>query len=318
MSLHFVSVFTTGVCVATVLTLGCEQSMPAPPTAPPPPGAPSAPTPADPRLWTISPNTGTIEGRTPVLIAGEGFEPGAVVTFGGRATEATVTDRTTVSALTPPHGAAVVDVVVTNPGGRSARLTSGYTYAVITGGPAPSIAAVSPDAGTIWGGGQLRIIGANFLPGAIVRLGDIQLRTFATGSSSAALEALPPPRAPGRVDVTVINPDGQSATAGSGYRYAEPGTLDFSGQWKGIGDDFRDGHSSTELALTIENKAVISVSCNSATTMLSPPAVIINDEFSFAADNGVVVSGTFQSANSVTGKIAWHPCGPSWGASKQR
>ena len=122
---------------------------------------------------------------------------------------------------------------------------------------------------------------------------------------------------PGWVDVVVTNPDGQSARVPRGYRYAAPGTLDFSGEWHGIADDRHDNHSSTAVRLTIERNKVVSVSCNSQLTLLSPAPAIIGDRFSFAADNRLLVSVRFQPADEVIGTIDIPPCGAGWGAHRQ-
>ena len=306
-----------GFFVLVGLSLGCDGvTLPTPsPTAsvlPAPPAGPNLP-----RVWTISPNTGTTDGTTPVLIHGEGFEPGATVTLDGAATDVSVVSSTAITTITSAHAAASVDVVVTNPGGQSGRLLRGYTYAVVVAGPAPSIAAVSPSIGTVGGGGSIRITGDGFHPGAIVKLDDTALRTYPFGASSTTLNAQASPHTAGTVDVIVINPDGHRARLSAGYTYAAPGTLDFSGQWKGTADDRRDNHGSTEIRFTIANNRLVSISCNSTVMTLSPPPWITNDEFSFSAEDRPLVSGRFLSSDYAVGKIDVPPCGLGWGASKQ-
>jgi hypothetical protein len=321
MSSHYERrVLFTTICATTVLLLGCQGRTVPLPTAPT--GVPETPTspPASNAITvsTISPNIGAIHGGTTVLIVGDGFDPGAVVTLGGMKTTATVTSRTAVTAVTAPHAAAAVDVVVTNPGGQSGKLAGGYTYAVIADGPAPSITSVSPAVGTTGGGGTIRIAGNNFSAGAIVKLDDVQLSTYPFGATTTTLNAQSPAHRPGTVDVVVINPDGQRAILRGGYRYTAPGTLDFSGRWEGRADDRRDNHSSTKIALTIENNRVVSISCNSEIVMLSPPAVISDDVFRAVDGERVIVSGRFFSSIEVTGRVDISPCGPGWGASKQQ
>ena len=320
MSRHFVRVLPAFLCAAVTLTLGCDGATPSAPAPPTPPLAqPVPPEPSTVRVWTIAPNTGSTDGRTPVLINGAGFSPGATVTLDGTVmTNVTVVSNAQITATTSAHGPGTVDVVVSNPDGQSGRLSGAYAYALAVSHPPPSIAAVAPNVGTTGGGGEIRIIGAGFQPGAIVRLDDTQLHTYTHGASSTTLDARVSAHAVGTVDLVLTNPDGQSATLSAGYRYAAPGTLDFSGQWKGIADDRRDDHSSTEVALTIENNKVISISCNSAVTSLSPPPPVSNDEFSFSAADRILVSGRFTSAIGVVGRIDLPPCGLTWGASKQQ
>lgn len=282
--------------------------------SPTPPAVPQAP-----RVWSSSPNTGTTHGGTPLLIHGDGFEPGGIVTLGGTATDVTVVSSTIVTATSPAHAAGKVDVVVTNPGGQSGRLSGGYTYAVVVAGPAPTIAAVSPNTGTVGGDAQIRIIGTGFQPGAVVKLDETLLQTYSFGSTSTALNARVPAHAAGTVDIIVINPDGQSARLSGGFRYAAPGTLDFNGQWKGQADDLRDNHNGTEIKFTIENNRLVNVTCNGGVELtMSTPASISNDEFSFSVEDRPLVSGRFLSADAAVGRINFPPCGLTWVASKQQ
>ncbi len=88
-----------------------------------------------PTVTGIAPSSGTANGGTGVTITGTGFLSGATVTFGGTAaTGVTVTSSTTITATTPAHAVGPVDVVVTNTGGQSGTLTSGYTYTGSTSG----------------------------------------------------------------------------------------------------------------------------------------------------------------------------------------
>ena len=83
----------------------------------------------------ISPSSGTTSGGTSVKITGTGFLSGAKVTFGGVAgTNVTVANSTTITATTPAHTAATVDVVVANSNGQSSTLTGGFTYTASTTG----------------------------------------------------------------------------------------------------------------------------------------------------------------------------------------
>jgi hypothetical protein len=84
---------------------------------------------------SISPSSGTPSGGTSVKITGTGFLSGAKVTFGGVAgTNVTVANSTTITATTPAHTAAAVNVVVANSNGQSSTLTSGFTYTTSTTG----------------------------------------------------------------------------------------------------------------------------------------------------------------------------------------
>jgi len=81
-------------------------------------------------LIGITPNIGAISGGQTVTITGRGILSGAAVSFDGTpATSVNVSgDGTSVTAVTPAHAAGPVSVTVTNPDGRSFRLTGGFTY----------------------------------------------------------------------------------------------------------------------------------------------------------------------------------------------
>ena len=80
-----------------------------------------------PSIKNVAPGAGS--AGTTVTLQGTGFAPGASVAFGGvAATNVTVSSSTKLTAAVPAHAAGAVDVVLTNPDGRSATLSSGFTY----------------------------------------------------------------------------------------------------------------------------------------------------------------------------------------------
>ncbi|MGI8858081.1 MAG: IPT/TIG domain-containing protein [Thermomicrobiales bacterium] len=96
-----------------------------------------------PNPTSVLPTTGASAGGTHVTITGTNFQPGATVTFGGvAATNANVTDATTIIATTPAHPAGTFDIVVTNPDSTAGTLSPGFTFVVINPLPPlkPSIA----------------------------------------------------------------------------------------------------------------------------------------------------------------------------------
>jgi len=96
-------------------------------------GNPAGPTPVSLAVTLVTPNTGSPVGATAVTLTGTAFASGATVTFGGAAaTGVTVVSANTVTAITPARAAGVVDVVVTMPGGASATLPNGFTYAPLS------------------------------------------------------------------------------------------------------------------------------------------------------------------------------------------
>jgi len=85
--------------------------------------------PTGPTVTSVTPNSGPTGGGTTVTISGVNFVSGATVTFGGTpATGVSVSSSTSMTAVTPAHGAGSVTVTVTNPDSQSASLTGGFTY----------------------------------------------------------------------------------------------------------------------------------------------------------------------------------------------
>src|SRR5581483_711212 len=126
----------------------------------------------------------------------------------------TVVNSMTITATTGSHAAGIVNVVVTNPDAQSATLANGFAYLA----PPPLVTSVTPTSGPTSGGTAITISGSNFLAGATVTVGG----TAATAVSvvnGTTITATTAAHAAGAVDVTVINPDGQSSTLAGAYTY---------------------------------------------------------------------------------------------------
>ena len=82
-----------------------------------------------PRITSVAPSEGPESGGTPVVISGSNFKPGAKVAFDGVPASSVVVDNSNrITAVTPPHFPATVDVSVTNPDTyRDTRLQA-FTY----------------------------------------------------------------------------------------------------------------------------------------------------------------------------------------------
>jgi hypothetical protein len=93
-----------------------------------------------PTVTAINPNFGPIAGGTAVTITGTSFTGATNVTLGGiAATGVVVQDSMTITATTPAHGAGIVDVAVTTPGGTGTGIGL-FNYQV----GAPCTYALSP------------------------------------------------------------------------------------------------------------------------------------------------------------------------------
>jgi hypothetical protein len=175
-----------------------------------------------PTVSNITPGSGPSTGGTPVTINGAHFVDGVTVTFDGMAaTSVTFGSSTSLTAVTPPHAAGAVTVVVKNPDDLQASVADGFTYIAP---PAPSVTSLTPTSGLSTGGTQVTINGAHFVDGATVKFGTLPATSVSFGSGSS-LTAIAPAQAVGTVSVTVINPDGQSGTLSNAYTYTEPPKL---------------------------------------------------------------------------------------------
>ncbi|HET9597964.1 MAG TPA: IPT/TIG domain-containing protein, partial [Anaeromyxobacteraceae bacterium] len=183
---------------------------------------------AAPALSSIEPGQVPVAGNVSVVLVGTGFQPGAVVSFGGIPATATQwLDAGRLTAVAPPHaGGGRVDVTVRNPDGQQSTMGGGLNYLDPPPPPPPpppappTLAALSPITGPISGGTQVTLSGSGFVDGAQVRFG----ANPATVSSvqPTQIVALTPLGAVGGVDVVVVNPDGQVATLAGGFTYFQP------------------------------------------------------------------------------------------------
>ena len=167
-----------------------------------------------PAITGISPDSGPAAGGTAVTIDGSGFQSGASVRFASKAATGVSVSSSTITATTP-SGSGTVDLTVTNPDQQSAILGEAFTYV-----PGPSIASISPNQGTVFGGTLVTIGGSGFKDGAVITFDALPASGVIVASDSA-ITSQTPPHSAGLVNVKVSNPDGQSATRNSGFRYVE-------------------------------------------------------------------------------------------------
>jgi hypothetical protein len=113
-----------------------------------------------------------------------------------------------------------VDLVVVNPDGSSATLPGGYAYEVAPTAP-PVLLGIAPAEGPAAGGTTVTASGTDFAPGAQVTFGGVA-GTAVQVLSPTSLEATTPPHAPGPVNVSVVNPDGQKWTLMGAFSYTAP------------------------------------------------------------------------------------------------
>ncbi len=189
--------FLVCVCAVAALTLACGES-------------PSSPSPRQGfSVTSVQPNIGPTEGTAQVSIIGSGFLAGATATFDGVPATVVSVNGPSMSVTVPQRAAGRVDVVVTNPGGASARLAGAYVYEALT------VSSVSPIGA--FGGSTVRIAGTGFMSGAVATLDGIP--AVVSLSNSRLISVIAPAHPRGTVDVVVTSPGGQQGTLSGAFTY---------------------------------------------------------------------------------------------------
>lgn len=171
---------------------------------------------------------------TVVDIVGEGFFPGATVTFDGvDATEVEVLSLKHIRCVAPAHAAGDVDVIVTNESTLADTLAAGLTHEAVVPTCTSAIAeTVNSDisdisnfgkhvflpTGPAAGGTHVVVTGTNFFPEATVTFGG-QAATSVLVGDSKHLTCKTPAHAAGAVDVVVTNPNTQAGTGTGLFTY---------------------------------------------------------------------------------------------------
>ncbi len=163
-----------------------------------------------------------------LIVDGDRFVPGSTIRVGDREPEPVLhVEPTRIVADVAPHPAGVVDVAVIDPFGQEAIAVGALTLH-----PPPRLDALLPVRGPDTGGTRLQLAGADFRRPVAVWFGERRAATVSFVDANT-IDARSPVHPAGTVDVTVYNPDGQSATLVDGWRFvgspfvenAEPGTV---------------------------------------------------------------------------------------------
>ena len=187
------------VLAVAVLGFGCAES----PAKPSPPAALT--------VTGIVPNTGPTGSAVVVTISGTGFGSGVTVTLDGVPMMVTTANTSRITATAPPHPTGAVELVVTNPGGGSARLPGAYTYVPV------AIANISPAAASP--GSPVTITGTGFLTISVVTFDGI--RAEVTHVTTTSITARAPSQGQGTVDIVVRTGD-ESATLAGAFTFEMP------------------------------------------------------------------------------------------------
>ncbi|MEE2787836.1 MAG: IPT/TIG domain-containing protein [Myxococcota bacterium] len=243
-------------------------------------------------LNSVIPNSGPTTGGQMVRLVGAGFSDGMDVQFGGQTClNLAIESETIARCLTPEGLVGTIPIILTRvvDGLReTAQLDDAYTYfAPVT------IAAVEPQRVPGRGGIRMTIRGTGFVEGTRVRVDDIAVPEVEIDESGNQLSFAAPPHAPGTVDVSVENMNGQT-TAPNAVLYYEnliinevippvgPALGDTAAQLRG------SGFSPDSLVSFVPNLAQVGQASPERTILdiTVPPGVAGPTDVAIENDNG--------------------------------
>lgn len=196
-----------------------------------------------PRIDSVDPASGPVEGGTLVTLRGEDLAEVFAVRVGPFvATEVELLDAQTLRFRAPAAAPGPSDLTVVSPEG-SAALAAGFEYL------APfRVDVITPDAGAQAGGTWVRLLGSGFAEGAELRLGG-SLCTHLVVEHGALISGRTAPHPLGVVDVLVTAGAGPAALSGGmeqGFTYFDPISY-YGGTW--------GGQASGEVNVTVLDAA---------------------------------------------------------------
>ena len=172
-----------------------------------------------PIINSITPNKGSTDGGTSVIITGTNFASNLTVKFGST----TINDveinnnGTEITCKIPSNpNTGSVNIVVTNPDGNSGSLLNAFTYFVPD---VPAISQISPVKGSKEGNTKVTISGNNFKSGISVKFGSNNATNISVNNDGTQITCSTPAHSVGHVDVIVTNSDGKSDTLNNGFEY---------------------------------------------------------------------------------------------------
>lgn len=174
-----------------------------------------------PTLSAIGPVSGTTGGGDIVILTGSDLSTVSEVDFDGvAASNVSVLDDTSVTAMTPSHAAGAVTVSVnTNDG--AATLTNGFTFTEEAEQPSPTLESIHPASGPLAGGTAFTLTGTGLTTASEITFGGIPATSVSVVNDNSVTAITPVGNAAGAVDV-VISTSGGNATLTDGYTFASP------------------------------------------------------------------------------------------------
>ncbi|MGE7825173.1 IPT/TIG domain-containing protein [Paenibacillus sp. NPDC093718] len=169
-----------------------------------------------PVITSITPDKGILTGGETVTIHGENFLPDAKVYLFNTLVSSgvTVMNDKEITIVTPPGRQGTVELKVVNPDNQSA--TGSYSYYMD-----PVVISLVPDNGPVSGGTTVKVYGKYFMNGVSVKFGD-QPAAVTFNNDTYLYAKTPAVQQWGKVDVTLVNPDGTSVVVQDGFTYNEP------------------------------------------------------------------------------------------------
>ncbi len=270
------------------------------------------PPPPPPVLNLIAPTIGPTTGGTLVTLTGTGFQTGATVLFGTTASAtATFVSATRLTATAPSLAAGIHAVRVTNPDSLSSQLASAF-QAYAGAPPAPLVFGIAPTQGPTTGGTAFNISGTGFQTGASIRIGGNPAGNVAVISATLAA-GVTPAGAVGPADVSVVNPDSQSATLVAGFSYRPPGPAPLptlSAVTPSVGS-MAGGVISTFSGANFQTGATVTIGGNPATAVVVLSASAMQARIPAGLPGSVAVTITNPDGGSVTVPGAFTYFGPA-------
>jgi PKD repeat protein len=196
---------------------------------------------APPTFTSITPNSGSTLGGTPVTIVGTNFVDGIDVTIGGAAATIVHVDANQITAVTPPGTAGARDVIITNNDGQTVTGTGAYTYVT-----PPTFTSITPTSGPISGGTAVTIVGTNFAAGVSVTIDGAAATIVSVDANQ--ITAVTPTGTAGARDVIITNTNGQTVKGTGAYTYVAPPTITSINPATGVA-----GTQLSDVSITGEN-----------------------------------------------------------------
>lgn len=255
---------------------------------------------------SLSKNSGTQAGKTPINIYGQGFsQDSPTILFGGvPATDVSVSGSSDIFCWTPAHAPGWVDVEIRNPNNDSFVLPAAYEYRPVV----LEVTSVTPAAAHTLGGATVQITGRGFqVDGTTqVHFGAVaatNVQVAPAGYSTYRITATVPAQAVGVVDVTVTNPDLMTAALPASFTYlAAPEITSVSpdtGALAGANSVEIEGRGfvlAGDMTVTFGETLATSWSPNAGGTRLSvtsPPGTAGSVPLTIACNDGSSVTTSF-------------------------